>query len=51
MGASIQNVTSDLGGMDWKSFWLIPSVMALVVMLFFAILFKEPKAAKPENVS
>lgn len=48
MGASIQNVTSDLGVMDWKTFWLIPSVMALVIMVLFSLVFKEPKKSQKE---
>src|SRR5206468_5427820 len=29
------------GGHDWKSIWIIPAIIAAVVLLLFAVLFKE----------
>ncbi|QXD25835.1 nucleoside permease [Opitutia bacterium ISCC 51] len=48
MGAALQSSTLEIGGIDWKKFWFIPAVMALVVMIFFALVFKEPKASEEE---
>jgi nucleoside transporter len=33
---------------DWKTIWLIPAVMAAVIIIVFAIFFKEPKAKSVE---
>jgi nucleoside transporter len=33
------------GGHDWQRIWLVPAVMALMVMIAFALLFKERSAA------
>ena len=33
---------------DWKSIWLIPAVMATVIIVVFAIFFKESKAKSVE---
>ena len=32
--------------LDWKMIWGIPAVMAAIVLVFFTILFKEPKKAE-----
>lgn len=34
---------------DWKSIWLIPAVMAAVIIIVFAIFFKESKAKSVEE--
>lgn len=34
------------GGHDWKSIWMIPAGIAGVILLLFAIFFKEPKNNK-----
>ena len=39
---------AQLQGMDWQKIWGIPAIMALVVMIFFGLVFKEPKAAEEE---
>ncbi|MGY8693999.1 MAG: MFS transporter, partial [Verrucomicrobiia bacterium] len=33
---------------DWKTIWLIPAVMAAVIIIVFAIFFKESKAKSEE---
>ena len=38
---------AQLQGMDWKMIWGIPAVMAVVVMIFFGLVFKEPE--NPES--
>ena len=50
MGASLESTTLEAGGYDWKAFWLIPAIMALVIMVVFALMFKEPKndSAEPQ---
>ena len=35
---------AQLAGMNWKMIWGIPAIMALAVMVFFGLVFKEPKA-------
>lgn len=37
---------AQLAGMDWKMIWGIPSVMALVIMILFSLVFKEPKKSE-----
>jgi nucleoside transporter len=39
---------AQLQGMNWKMIWGIPAVMALVVMIFFGLVFKEPEAPEEE---
>lgn len=43
MGSVLQQTAVEGGGYDWKTFWLVPTVMALLIMVVFALLFKEPK--------
>ncbi|MDD7985450.1 MFS transporter [Lentisphaera marina] len=53
---SLKKVQGDLAmanikALNWKMIWGIPAVMALIVLVFFSILFKEPKeadASQPE---
>jgi nucleoside transporter len=40
--------TSESGAVDWQSIWLIPGAMAFVVVIGFALLFKEKES---ESVS
>ena len=35
---------AQLQGMNWKMIWGIPAIMALAVMIFFGLVFKEPEA-------
>ncbi|MCZ6673337.1 MAG: MFS transporter [Verrucomicrobia bacterium] len=39
---------AQLAGLDWQMIWGIPAIMALVVMLVFAVIFKEPRNAAEE---
>jgi nucleoside transporter len=41
---------AQLAGMNWKMIWGIPAVMALVVMLLFSAIFKEPKRVTAEPI-
>jgi len=38
---------ADIIGHDWQTIWIIPAVMAAVVILLFAIFFKDKGAKKP----
>ena len=39
---------AQLQGMDWKMIWGIPAIMAVVVMVFFGLVFKEPENSERE---
>jgi nucleoside transporter len=39
---------TQLASMNWKMIWGIPAIMALVVMVFFGFVFKEPKETEQE---
>lgn len=54
--AALTKLQSDLGiaslkAMNWKMIWGIPAAMAAIVLVFFTILFKEPKKTEEEEVS
>lgn len=40
---------AQLAGLNWKMIWGIPAIMALLVMLVFAAIFKEPEASPEQN--
>jgi nucleoside transporter len=40
---------SDGGGHDWKSIWMIPSGIALVVVIVFLVFFKNESVSKKSN--
>ncbi|MCH2206275.1 MAG: MFS transporter [Lentisphaerales bacterium] len=42
---------ANIKAMDWKMIWGIPAGMAAVVLVFFVLLFKEPKKMEEENSS
>lgn len=33
------------GGHDWKSIWMVPAVIAVIILILFALLFKPTKKA------
>ncbi len=41
---------AEIAGHDWRSIWLVPAVMAFVVIVIFALLFREQKGG-PEVVA
>jgi nucleoside transporter len=36
---------TEIAGHDWRSIWIVPAVMAFVVIVIFALLFREEKGA------
>jgi MFS family permease len=34
-------------GHDWQTIWLIPMGMAVIVVIFFALFFRDPKVQNP----
>lgn len=44
-GYIVEMYTLEGGGHDWKTIWLIPAGMALVVAVGFALLFRDPPIA------
>ena len=38
------------GGHDWKMIWLIPAGIAFVVMLGFALSFRNEKITNPDKI-
>jgi len=49
-GAVVKRYTLDDGSHAWLCIWLVPAAMALVVLVLFALLFRDPKlkpAASP----
>lgn len=49
MGDVLQRSSLEGGGYAWQSFWLVPAVMAAVILVLFAILFKDPPVADTEE--
>ena len=41
VGGRVVDAYAVNGGHDWRSVWVVPAVMAFVVMVVFAVLFKE----------
>jgi nucleoside transporter len=39
-GAVVTSYTIPAGGHDWRSIWLVPATMAVVVLVVFAVLFR-----------
>jgi hypothetical protein len=43
------------GGHDWKSIWFVPAYIALGVLLYFILFFREKRqiqvAGVPENIA
>jgi nucleoside transporter len=39
-GAVVTSYTLSAGGHDWRSIWLVPAMMAVVVLAVFAVLFR-----------
>jgi MFS family permease len=33
------------GGHDWKSVWMVPAIIAFIILVLFALLFKPSKKA------
>ncbi|HEU5155345.1 MAG TPA: nucleoside permease [Gemmatimonadales bacterium] len=54
-GAVVKNYTIAAGGHDWRSIWLVPAAMAVVVLTVFAVLFRpvrhETRDVTPEEAS
>jgi MFS family permease len=46
-GLISENYADMAGNHDWKSIWLIPSGISVLVLLFFISLFKEEKNISP----
>jgi len=46
-GLISENYADTAGNHDWKSIWLIPSGISVMVLLFFISLFKEEKNISP----
>lgn len=42
---------ANIKAMNWKMIWGIPAAMAGIVLIFFTIFFKQPKAKKEEESS
>ncbi|MEM9445935.1 MAG: MFS transporter [Verrucomicrobiota bacterium] len=42
-----QNRKKELQSLNWKNIWGIPAIMALVVLIFFALLFRDKKKGTP----
>lgn len=53
IGSSLSGVVVDMftrdGTKDWTAIWLTPCLFAIVVAVFFALVFKEPEEAKALN--
>ena len=41
---------TEITGHLWRNIWLTPAIMAIVVIILFALLFKEPKNGEKEPV-
>lgn len=41
---------SDQSVIDWKMIWIIPAIIAIMVFLVFALLFKEEQVKTPETI-
>ena len=48
-GLLFNNLITGKSLVEWQTFWLIPAVFAAIVLLFFAIMFKEPKKIQTNN--
>jgi nucleoside transporter len=44
-GQVVEKYTSSGGGHDWLAIWTIPAILAFIVMLVFAVLFKSKNEA------
>jgi nucleoside transporter len=49
-GQIFNTYTLESGSHDWKMIWIIPATIAIVVMLWFGLTFRNEKAAIPKNV-
>ncbi len=45
VGALVAGYTSEAGVINWQMVWLIPCIMAAVIMVLFALLFRNDTAA------
>lgn len=41
-GYVVDRYQIEAGGHDWTSIWIVPAVMAAVVIALFIVLFKDP---------
>lgn len=48
-GPIVDAYVNSAGGHDWKSVWLIPASIALVVLILFAVFFKDNNKKLAEN--
>jgi MFS family permease len=48
-GLLFNNIIIGNNLLEWQTFWVIPAVFAAMVMLFFAIMFKEQKYIQTKN--
>ncbi len=47
-GLLFNNIITGSSLSEWESFWFIPAVFALIVMILFGIMFKDPKNNKTD---
>ena len=48
-GAVVERWTRPTGIHDWPTIWLVPAVMALVVFVAFALLFRPRPVSRPDS--
>lgn len=44
------NASGEIVGHEWWSIWMIPAALAVIVLLVFAVLFKDEKEIKPLDI-
>jgi len=50
-GEVVDKYVMSSGGHDWKSIWFVPAYIALGVLLYFILFFKEKRQIKIAGLS
>jgi nucleoside transporter len=46
---TVDGVATEVAVYDWQSIWLMPAIMAFVIVIGFALLFKDPNGGAPAD--